>query len=52
MGIRTPDLLHAIQRQPVHPRVSVQVTVLPRPPRSTSVPACCGTLLLYDLPMS
>jgi hypothetical protein len=49
MGIRTPDLLHAIQRQPVHPRVSVQVTVLPRPLGSTRVRACCGTFLLYDL---
>jgi hypothetical protein len=47
MGIRTPDLLHAIQRQPVHPRVPVQVTVLPRPLRSGRVQACCGTFLLY-----
>jgi hypothetical protein len=47
MGIRTPDLLHAIQRQPVHPRLSLQVTVLPRPLRSARVRACCGTFLLY-----
>jgi len=47
MGIRTPDLLHAIQRQPVHPRVPVQVTVLPRPLQSARVQACCGTSLLY-----
>jgi hypothetical protein len=47
MGIRTPDLLHAIQRQPVHPCVSAQVTVLPRPLRSARVQACCGTFLLY-----
>ena len=45
--IRTPDLLHAIQRQPVHPRPSAQVTVLPRPLRSARVQACCGTFLLY-----
>jgi hypothetical protein len=32
MGIRTPDLLHAIPRQHVHPRPSVQVTVPERPP--------------------
>jgi hypothetical protein len=47
MGIRTPDLLHAIQRQPGHPRVSAQVTVLPRPLQSTRVQACCSTSLLY-----
>jgi hypothetical protein len=46
-GIRTPDLLHAIQRQPVHPRVPVQVAVLPRPLQSARVQACCGTFLLY-----
>ena len=28
MGIRTPDLLHAISRQPVHRSPSPQVTVL------------------------
>jgi len=31
MGIRTPDLLHASQWQPVHPRPSPQVTVPERP---------------------
>jgi hypothetical protein len=50
IGIRTPDLLHGIQRQPVHPRVSAQVTVLPRPLRSARVQACCGTFLLYCPP--
>ena len=45
-GIRTPDLLHAIRRQHVHPRPSPQVTVLPRPSRSPAS-ACCGTFLLY-----
>jgi hypothetical protein len=47
MGIRTPDLLHAIQRQTVHHSIPVQVTVLPRPLQSTRVQACCGTFLLY-----
>jgi uncharacterized protein (DUF1778 family) len=47
MGIRTPDLLHAIQRQPVHSSPSPQVTVPSRPLRSTRVRACCGTFLLY-----
>jgi hypothetical protein len=47
MGIRTPDLLHAIQRQPIHPRVSVQVTVPTSTRRSTGIPTRCGTSLLY-----
>jgi hypothetical protein len=45
--IRTPDLLHAIWRQHVHPRPSPQVTVLPRPCATTSVRMRCGTFLLY-----
>ena len=51
MGIRTPDLLHAIQRQPVHSSPSPQVTVPEGAPESACVQACCGTFLLYD-PMS
>ena len=45
--IRTPDLLHAIWRQHVHPRPSPQVTVLTRPCAATSVHLRCGTFLLY-----
>jgi hypothetical protein len=45
--IRTPDLLHAIWRQHVHPRPSPQVTVLPRPCTATRVPLCCCTSVLY-----
>jgi hypothetical protein len=45
--IRTPDLLHAIWRQHVHPRPSPQVTVLPRPCAATRVPVCCCTSVLY-----
>ena len=44
---RTADLLHAIWRQHVHPRPSMQVTVLPRPRRSARVRTSCGTFLLY-----
>jgi hypothetical protein len=47
MGIRTPDLLHAIQRQPVHSSPSPQVTVPESAPTSACVQACCGTFLLY-----
>ena len=46
-GIRTPDLLHAISRQYVHWRPSPQVTVLEHPLRFASVPAGCGTSMLY-----
>jgi hypothetical protein len=46
-GIRTPDLLHAITRQHVHPCVSLQVTVLPRLRKSARVRSSCGTFLLY-----
>ena len=47
MGIRTPDLLHAIQRQHVHPRLSVQVTVSGRPHESSGIQAGCCTFVLY-----
>jgi hypothetical protein len=46
-GIRTPDLLHAIWRQPVYPRPCVQVTVLLGPYATTSVRVRCGTSMLY-----
>jgi hypothetical protein len=45
--IRTPDLLHAIWRQHVHPRPSPQVTVLLRPCAATSGRVRCGTPVLY-----
>ena len=45
--IRTPDLLHAITRQHVHPRLSVQATVLLRPRVAARVPASCDTSVLY-----
>jgi hypothetical protein len=44
---RTADLLHAIWRQHVHPRPSVQVTVLPRPLESARVRVSCCTSVLY-----
>jgi hypothetical protein len=44
---RTADLLHAIWRQHVHPRPSVQVTVLPRPRTSVRVRVSCCTSVLY-----
>jgi hypothetical protein len=44
---RTSDLLHAIWRQHVHPRVRVQVTVLPRPRKSARVRVSCCTSVLY-----
>ena len=47
MGIRTPDLLHAIQRQHVHRSVSAQVTVPGRAWESARMRTCCGTFLLY-----
>ncbi len=46
--IRTPDLLHAIWRQHVHPRPSPQVTVLPRPHECARVRVSCGTSVLYS----
>jgi hypothetical protein len=48
MGIRTPDLLHAIQWHHVHSSAPVQVTVLERPHESVEICACCGTSLLYE----
>ena len=47
MGIRTPDLLHAISRQHVHGRTSAQVTVLTRAPECGLVRPGCGTSALY-----
>ena len=47
MGIRTPDLLHAIQRQPVHRSPSAQVTVPASTQQSTGIQTRCGTSLLY-----
>ncbi len=47
MGIRTPDLLHAISRHRVHPHMSPQVTVLECPFGSASVLAGCCTFPLY-----
>src|ERR1035438_6249097 len=47
MGIRTPDLLHAIQRQPVHRSPSAQVTVPASTQQSTAIQTRCGTSLLY-----
>ena len=46
MGIRTPDLLHAMQRQHVHRSVSVQVTVSGRPHESSGIQAGCCTFVL------
>ena len=39
--------LHAISRQHVHPRPSLQATVLLRPCAATRVRVRCGTFLLY-----
>ena len=44
---RTADLLHAIWRQHVHARPSVQVTVHPRPRKSAPVRVSCCTSVLY-----
>src|ERR1017187_7492730 len=49
MGIRTPDLLHAISRQPVHRSPSPQVTVLSSAPGCALVRPGCGTSVLYSL---
>jgi len=46
-GTRTPDPLVANNRQAVHQRPCVQVTVLPRPGEAARVRICCGTSLLY-----
>ena len=47
MGIRTPDLLHAMQWQHVHGSASVQVTVSGRPHESSGIQAGCCTFVLY-----
>ena len=47
MGIRTPDLLHAMQWNHVHRSPSVQVTVSGRPHQSAGIQAGCCTFLLY-----
>ena len=47
MGIRTPDLLHAMQWQHVHRSPSVQVAVSGRPHQSPGIQACCCTFVLY-----
>ena len=46
MGIRTPDLLHAISRQGIPPRPSAQVTVPERARLAARVQAGCCTFLL------
>jgi hypothetical protein len=48
MGIRTPDLLHAISRQHVHRSPSLQVTVPTGAWRSAPIRGRCGTFLLYS----
>jgi len=48
MGIRTPDLLHAISRQAVHRCASPQATVLSRAPEYARVRTGCGTSVLYS----
>jgi hypothetical protein len=47
-GIRTPDLLHAISRQPVRRGPSPQASVQVRAPEFASVHAGCGTSALYS----
>jgi hypothetical protein len=51
-GTRTPDPLLANNRQHVHLRPSLQVTVPGRPPGSMQIRACCCTFLLYSRPWS
>jgi hypothetical protein len=46
-GIRTPDLLHAIQRQRIHSRPSPQATIPGRPHQSPGIQAGCCTFVLY-----
>ncbi len=48
MGIRTPDLLHAITRQGVQRRPSPQVTALVSARQYGHVRMGCGTFLLYS----
>ena len=47
---RTADLLHAIWRQHVHPRPSVQVTVPACPRQSPGIRTRCGTSCCTHLP--
>ena len=49
-GTRTPDPLLANNRQPVHRRPCLQVTVPGRASRSAQIRVCCGTFLLYRAP--
>ena len=51
MGIRAPDLLHAISRRPIHRSTSVQVTVPQRALQSAQVRVSCGTFVLYSPPI-
>jgi hypothetical protein len=51
MGIRTPDLLHAISRQGVRRSLFAQVTVPQRPSGDVGVRAGCCTFLLYGQPL-
>ena len=50
-GIRTPDLLHAINRQHIHRSPPPQVTVPERTRRSAGIQAGCGTSVLYESPL-
>jgi len=51
MGIRTPDLLHAISRQAIHPCLSLQVTVPERACQSAEIRTGCCTFPLYESPL-
>ena len=46
-GTRTPDFLHAMQRQDLHRSVHAQVAGPTRAHESTIMPTGCGTPLLY-----
>jgi hypothetical protein len=48
MGIRTPDLLHAICRQHVHSSTYAQASVSGRAYQSPRIHAGGGTFLLYS----
>ena len=50
MGIRTPDLLHAIHWQHIYDSPPPQVNVPARALPSAAVRAGCGTFLLHSLP--
>jgi len=49
MGIRTPDLLHAISRQVIHRSPPPQVSVLAGAQECALVRPGCGTSVLYQL---